>query len=295
MDFRGEVSAFLQAHRARISPEAAGFAPGGKRRVPGLRREEVALLAGVSVDYYIRIERGDLRGVSDDVLMAIARALQLDKAEIEHLFYLASHVRPGARPERRLPSPSTVRPGIQRVLGAMSGAAAWVCNERMDLLAANRLGCAIHVPLFDMPGRPINNARFVFLDPGARDYYLDWERMANEFAAMLRGMPGWDAADQPIFDLIEELLAGSEEFRSRWETHQVMRYRGDVRRLGHPAVGELAVGMEVLDLPTDPGLSLLAYYPEDSPIARERWSRLEAWAEEQPDERFRIGAESLAA
>jgi transcriptional regulator with XRE-family HTH domain len=287
MDFRSEVRAFLQAHRAGISPVVAGFAcEGERRRVPGLRREEVAELAGVSVDYYIRIERGDLKGVSDDVLAAIARALRLDAEETEHFFYLASHLRPGARAAHRPASPSIVRPGLRRVLDTVTGGAAWISNERMDLVAANRMGCAIHVPLFDMPGRPVNNARFIFLDPGAPTYYRAWGQMADEAAAMLRGMP--DAAHQPMRDLVDELLAESAEFRARWEAQHVMRFRGGQRTLGHPAVGDLDVGLEVLDVTADPGLSLLVYYPQDSPTAQERWARLETWAAAQPAERFRI-------
>jgi len=294
MDHRAEVRAFLKARRARIAPETVGFSSGDKRRVPGLRREEVALLAGVSVDYYIRIERGDLRGVSDEVLMAIARALQLNEEEVEHLFDLAAVARHGWRRTRGPRPVETVRPGIQRVLDAMTGAAAWVSNDRMDLLAANLLGCAIHVPLFDMPRRPVNNARFVFLDDYAPEYYTNWDEMADGFAAMLRGMAGGDPGNPALAELVDELLAGSPEFRSRWEAHEVMRFRGDRRLLGHPEVGPLEVGMEVFDMPGDPGLAMLAYYPEDTSRARAQWARLEEWAATQPPERFRIHAELYA-
>jgi transcriptional regulator with XRE-family HTH domain len=165
VDNRKDTRDFLASRRARITPEHAGLpAYGGNRRVPGLRREEVALLAGVSVDYYTRLERGNLNGVSDTVLEALARALQLDEAERAHLFDLARAANATVSTRRR-PSPQRIRPGVQRILDAITGAPAWVRNGRMDFLAANRLGYALYSPLIASPARPANNARFVFLDP----------------------------------------------------------------------------------------------------------------------------------
>ncbi len=158
----------------------------GSRRVPGLRREEVAVLAGVSVPYYTRLERGDMSGVSQSVLEALARALELDDAERAHLFDLARAAQPtGARPRRRQVK-QRVRPEVQWTLEAITGAAAFVGNARLDILAANELGRALFSELYAAPARPVNNARFVFLDPRAETFYGEWERVAGECVAILR-------------------------------------------------------------------------------------------------------------
>ena len=171
MDNRNEVREFLVSRRARVNPEQAGLpAYGGNRRVPGLRREEVALLAGVSIDYYIRLERGHLGGVSESVLDAVARALQLDEPEREHLVDLARAA--GPAPRTRRPVQQQVRPTVQRILDAMNDAPAYVRNGRRDILGANRLGYALNSELYADPVRPVNVARFVFLNPRARDFFL---------------------------------------------------------------------------------------------------------------------------
>ena len=190
---RKDIRDFLTSRRARITPERAGLpAYGGNRRVAGLRREEVALLAGVSVDYYTRLERGNLTGVSESVLHAVAAALQLDDAEREHLFDLARAANATPRTRRRRPCAAGVRPSVQRVLDAMSGAPAWVHNDRLDFLAANRLGYALYSEFFTDPVRPANSARFMFLNPRSRDFYPDWERIADNTVAILRGAAGRD-------------------------------------------------------------------------------------------------------
>ena len=188
MDTRSEIQQFLTSRRAKITPEQAGLTSYGSRRVPGLRREEVAVLAGVSVPYYTRIERGDMTGVSDSVLEALARALQLDEAERTHLFDLARTLRPTSSPRRRRAPRQRVRPSIQHVLDGLTGAAAFVHNPRLDNLAANQLGYALYSDMFSRPAGPgpLNSARYVFLDPGARDFYIDWDRAASDVVAVLR-------------------------------------------------------------------------------------------------------------
>ncbi|GAA3880471.1 helix-turn-helix transcriptional regulator [Leifsonia kafniensis] len=284
MDNSAEISDFLRTRRARISPDQADlYAYGGQRRVPGLRREEVAIIAGVSVDYYARLERGTLNGVSDEVLAAIARALQLDDAEIAYLFDLARAAResPALRravaPEPR-PQPQHVRPSVQRLLDAWVGAPAWIRNERMDFLAANELGSALYSALFANPANAANNARFVFLDPASREFYPDWEHGANDLGAILRSTAGRNPSDRALAALIEELSTQSEEFRIRWADHHVRFHRTGVKRLHHPVVGDLELAYEAMELPADPGLTLFAYTAEPGSRSAERLRLLASWA-----------------
>ncbi|MBV9801061.1 MAG: helix-turn-helix domain-containing protein, partial [Solirubrobacterales bacterium] len=182
MDARSEINEFLTSRRARITPEQAGLNAYGPRRVPGLRREEVAVLAGVSVPYYTRLERGAMHGVSDSVLEALTRALQLDEAERAHLFDLARAVQPNVT-QRRRPGKQTIRPSVQHILDAITGAAAFVRNDRLDILAANALGHALYSEMFASQGHPANTARFIFLDPRSRDFYPDWNKAASDTVA----------------------------------------------------------------------------------------------------------------
>jgi transcriptional regulator with XRE-family HTH domain len=259
MDTRAEVREFLATRRARITPEQAGLPTyGGTRRVKGLRREEVALLAGVSVDYYVRLERGNLAGASEAVLEAISRALQLDEAERAHLFDLARASNTRGRPRRR-PAPARVRPGIQRILDAISDAPAWVRNGRMDILAANRLGRALYAELFDDPHRPVNNARFTYLNPRAREFYVDWETAADDVVAILRGEAGRNPYDPGLTELVGELSTRSAEFATRWAAHNVRYHRTGVKRLHHPIVGDLELDYEALEFPGEPGLRMFVY------------------------------------
>ena len=221
MDTRSEIREFLTSRRARITPEQTGLPTYGARRVPGLRREEVAVLAGVSVPYYTRLERGDMSGVSESVLEALARALQLDDAERAHLFDLARAAQPaGARPRRRQ-AKQRVRPEVQWILDAITGAAAFVGNDRLDILAANQLGRALFSELYAAPARPVNTARFVFLDPRAETFYADWDRAARETVAILRSAAGRDPHDRDLSDLVGELATQSEAFRTHWAAHNV--------------------------------------------------------------------------
>lgn len=288
MDNRSEIRDFLTTRRAKITPERAGLTDyGGHRRVAGLRREEVALLAGVSVDYYTKLERGDLKGVSDSVLEALARALQLDEAEHAHLLDLARAAGPGAAAgtlarTRRRSAGQHVRPGVQRVLDAMGTAPAYVRNGRLDLLAANPLGRAVFAPLFDSPttaaARPANIARFIFLDPAARDFYVDWEQLACDTVALLRGEAGRDPYDRALTELVGQLSTISDSFRTRWAAHNVRMHRSGVKHLHHPVVGDLTLTYESLELTADQGLRLNAYTAEPGTASQEGLGLLASWA-----------------
>ncbi len=202
MDTKNEIREFLTSRRGRVTPEQAGLPSYGARRVPGLRREEVAVLAGVSVPYYTRLERGDMNGVSDGVLEGLARALQLDDAERAHLLDLARAADPmPARPRRRA-AKHGIRPELQWILDAITGAAAFVSNDRLDLLAANQLARALYSELYDAPARPVNTARFVFLDPRADVTYPEWDRVATETVAILRSAAGRDPYNRELTDLV---------------------------------------------------------------------------------------------
>jgi transcriptional regulator with XRE-family HTH domain len=263
MDNRAEIKAFLSSRRAKITPEQTGLSAYARnRRVPGLRRSEVADLAGVSVEYYAQLERGDLSGVSDSVLEALARALQLDEAEHAHLFDLARAAGPAARTRRRTPA-HQVRPAIQRLLDLMTAVPAIVNNARLDLVASNTLGQALFAPVCASPtspaNQPVNHARFTFLDVGARDFWTDWERAADDSVAQLRTEAGRDPYDQALTGLVGELSTRSEAFRIRWAAHNVRLHRTGRKHFHHPVVGDLHLNFEVMELPADPGLSLLAF------------------------------------
>jgi transcriptional regulator with XRE-family HTH domain len=277
VDHRSETREFLTSRRARITPEQAGLPVfGGTRRVPGLRREEAAMLAGVSVDYYTRLERGNLSGASESVLDALARALQLDEAERAHLFDLARAAGPMARTRRR-PTPKRVRPSVQRILDAMTGAPALVQNGRLDILGANRLGQALYSEMYLHPARPLNHARFTFLDPRARDFYPDWDRAANDGVALLRAEAGRNPHDRGLTDLVGELSTQSEEFRIRWAAHNVRSHQTGAKHFHHPVVGDLTLTFEMMQLSADPGLSLLAYSAEPGSRSQDALNLLASW------------------
>jgi transcriptional regulator with XRE-family HTH domain len=275
---RSDIREFLSSRRARISPETAGLpAYGGNRRVPGLRREEVALLAGVSVDYYTRLERGNLGGVSETVLDALARALQFDEAERAHLFDLARSANATSRARRRA-APQRVRPGLQRLLDSMTDAPAWIRNWRLDFLAANRLGYALHSELFADPVRPVNSARFVFLNPRSHEFFPDWERSANDIVAVLRSEAGRNQYDKGLSDLVGELSTRSELFRTLWAAHNVRLHRRGLKRIHHPVVGELELTYEAMEFPADPGLTMFAYSAEPNSPSEDALKLLASWA-----------------
>lgn len=278
MDTRAQIHDFLVSRRARITPEQAGLpAYGGNRRVKGLRREEVAMLAGVSVDYYIRMERGHLAGASDAVLDGVATALQLDEAERDHLFHLARAAQSAPARQRR-PKTAGVTQSVQQVLDAITEAPAWIRNARHDLLAANRMACALYAPLLADSRRPANNARFIYLDPASRDFFTDWDRAADDIAAMLRLEAGRNPYDKQLVELIGELSTRSEEFRTRWAAHNVRFHRTGYKKLHHPVVGDLDLNFEAMEFPSQAGLTLLVYTaPSGSPTA-DGLQLLASWA-----------------
>jgi transcriptional regulator with XRE-family HTH domain len=276
VDTKSEIREFLTSRRAKITPEQAGITAYGARRVPGLRREEVAVLAGVSVDYYTRMERGSLAGVSESVLEALARGLQLDDAERQHLFDLARAAQP-AVPRRRRRSQQRVRPSVQRLLDSITGAPALVQNSRLDILATNALGRALYSEMYADPNRPVNHARFVFLSPRAPDFYRDWDRAANDTVAILRTAAGRDPYDRDLSDLVGELSTQSEEFRTRWAAHNVRIHRTGAKEVHHPIVGDLSLTYEMLDLSADSGLAMLTFTAEPGSRSAEALDLLASW------------------
>lgn len=279
---RQEMREFLSTRRDRITPQQAGLPNygGERRRVPGLRREEVALLAGVSTDYYVRLERGNASGVSDSVVESVSRALKLDEAERAHLFHLIRTIG-GSGPSRRRPSSrEQVRPTVQRVVDSMIGTPAFVSNGRLDILHANALGCALFAPVFAFaqPSRPPNSARFVFLDPVAKDLYRLWDAVADDTVALLRAEAGRDPHDRQLSDLVGELSMQSTEFRTRWAAHDVRVHTSGVKLLHHPVVGDLDLPYESFPLPADASLSLVTYTAEPGSRSHEGLGLLASWA-----------------
>ena len=276
MDAKSEIREFLTSRRAKLTPDEVGLTSYGPRRVPGLRREEVAVLAGVSVPYYTRLERGNLSGVSESVLEALTRALQLDDAERAHLFDLARAAQPVA-PARRRPRTERIRPSVQRMLDAITGAPAAVLNRRLDMLATNTLARGLYSEMYIDSLRPVNHARFVFLSPRAPDFYVDWERAATDTVAILRTAAGRDPYDRDLSDLVGELSTRSEEFRKRWAAHNVRIHRTGTKSFHHPVVGELTLTYEMLELSADSGLAIMAYTAEPGSNSAEALDLLGSW------------------
>jgi transcriptional regulator with XRE-family HTH domain len=270
MDTTEEVRDFLRTRRERLTPQQVGLPDfgGAARRVKGLRREELALIAGMSVDYYVRLERGNLTGVSESVLESLSRALRLDDAEHAHLFDLARTQNASATTRRRTTT-SKVRPNVQRVLDSMT-APAWVRNGRSDFLAGNALARALYSPLFLAPSGTPNSARFAFLDPRGREFWLDWDVVASDMVAVLRAEAARTPYDKGLSDLIGELSTRSEEFRQRWAAHDVTRHRTGQKRVHHPEVGDLDLTYEAMELVTDTGLTLVVYSAEPGSPSEER-------------------------
>ncbi|TDE88805.1 XRE family transcriptional regulator [Occultella glacieicola] len=287
MDLKAETREFLATRRARITPDRAGLpAYGGNRRVPGLRREEVAMLAGVSVDYYTRLERGNLGGVSEEVLEALAEALQLDDAERLHLFDLAraASASGAARSRaRRTPAP-TLRPSVQRVLDSMVATPAFVRNGRLDVLGMNLLGRALYAPMYDSPAReanePVNTARFHFLDPaGAQKFWGErWQKTAHDAVAILRAEAGRNPYDRDLTQLVGELSTRSEDFVRLWASHDVRLHLSGTKVFHHPAVGRLELDYEALPLPADHGLQMNVYTAAPGSPSEDGLRLLASWA-----------------
>ncbi|KQY46701.1 helix-turn-helix transcriptional regulator [Cellulomonas sp. Root137] len=281
MDNRADVREFLMSRRAKVTPEAAGVLGGTNRRVPGLRRSEVAILAGVSVEYYAKLERGAIGGASASVLDSVARALQLDDTERAHLFDLAraaDGIPSSGRPRRRTTRSSTPRPSLQWALSAITDGVAFVRDQRQDLLATNALGRAFYSPVIGDGGRTPNLARFQFLDPAARDFYPDWDLFAEMCVAIMRAEAGRDPHDKGLQDLVGELSTRSETFRRLWGTHDVRTHGAGTKRFHHPVVGDLTLAYEELAITAEPGQVLLVYTAEPGSPSAERLRLLASWA-----------------
>ena len=284
MDNRAEVREFLMSRRAKLTPEQAGLPAGPNRRVAGLRRTEVAVLAGVSVEYYAKLERGAIAGASASVLDAVADALQLDDTERAHLFDLAraaDGIPASGRPRRRTTRQAPSRASLQWTLESITGGIAFVRNQYSDLLATNALGRAFYSPLIGDGGRTPNLARFQFLDPASRDFYPDWDLFAEMCVAIMRAEAGRDPHDKGLQDLVGELSTRSETFRRLWAAHDVRTHGAGTKRFNHPVVGELTLAYEEFTLTAEPGLVMLVYTAEPGSPSAERLQLLASWAATQ--------------
>ncbi|UBU18657.1 helix-turn-helix transcriptional regulator [Nonomuraea gerenzanensis] len=286
-DHRDQIRDFLATRRAKLTPGQVGLPAGGRRRVPGLRREEVAVLAGVSTEWYTRLEKGHISGVSQEVLDAVAQALRLDQDERTYLSDLARAARPARRALSRRKDVQ-VPPRVQWLLDSMTMSAAFVRNGRQDVVAGNALARALLAPLFDSPvttshGRA-SLARYIFLDPGSQRFFTDWDAATAVTAALLRAEAGREPHDRALRDLIGELSTLSTDFRTQWASHDVrIRHDGD-KRLCHPEVGELELTYQSLDLPLSARTvyGLTVYTAEPGSTSEERLKLLASLAATQP-------------
>lgn len=277
MNNRAAVSAFLRSRREKITPEQAGLPTYGQRRVPGLRRGEVAMLAGVSVEYYTRLERGSLKGVSDTVLNALAQALRLDGTERTYLYDLARAAGPEPKTRQRTVRP-TVRPSVARIVEGMPELPAFVMNNRLDPLAANPLGRALYSEMYADATCGANVARFAFLSPAARRFYTDWERMARFAVGALRTEAGKNPYDRELSNLIGELSTRSDAFRVMWGSQDVHVFSQSTKRLNHPLVGDLELDQETMTLPDGSGLSVVVYSAPQGTASEESLRLLASWS-----------------
>jgi transcriptional regulator with XRE-family HTH domain len=281
MGSRDDIREFLTTRRARLTPAQAGLPQfGGRRRVPGLRREEVALLAGMSTEYYVRLERGNASGVSESIMDGISRALHLDAAEQSHLRDLVRTANEGAstRRQRKSTRQQQVRPGMQQTIDAMTTVPVIVQNGRLDIVAANNLGAALFAPLLETPDRSGNFARFLFLHPLAVDYYRDWSDAAEQIVALLRSEAGRAPYDRALTDLIGELCTRSVAFRELWAAHDVRIHDTGIKRVHHPIVGDLDLTYEALDVTSTRGLQLIAFTPRPGSPSDDGLQLLANWA-----------------
>ena len=273
-----DLGEFLISRRAKLSLQQAGLPDfGGRRRVPGLRREEVALLAGMSAEYYKRLERGNAKGVSDAVIDGVSRALQLDAAEHAHLYDLVRAANAGTRPRRGRPTRS-LSPGMRQTIDAMSTVPVFIQNGRLDAVATNRLGRALFSVMFEDPRAPVNAARFVFLDPRARDFYQDWEANTRQIVAILRAEAGRSPYDRHLSDLVGELSTRSDLFRRLWGSHDVREHRTGIKSIHHPIVGDLDLTFQGMDL-SDRGLQMLVFSAEPGSASQDGLQLLANWAD----------------
>ncbi|MEU6014759.1 helix-turn-helix transcriptional regulator [Streptomyces sp. NPDC047515] len=281
MDNRAEVREFLTSRRAKITPEQAGLLSGSRRRVPGLRRSEVAALSDMSVEYYSTLERGNLAGASPAVLEALARALQLDDAERAHLLNLARAADGSdalTRPRRRATRQWMAHRSLQWTLDAITAGPAFVRNGRMDILATNQLARAFYADVYATPHNQANLARFNFLDPASRRFYPDWDQAADVAVAILRTEAGRNPHDKDLHDLVGELSTRSDDFRTRWGAHNVRHHGTGTKRFHHHAVGGLTLAYEGLEMAAEPGLTLTIYTAEPGSPSEQGLRLLATWA-----------------
>ena len=286
MDNRAEVREFLTTRRAKLSPADAGLPDIGQRRVPGLRRAEVAILAGVSVEYYSKLERGQIAGASASVLNSLATALRLDDTERAHLFHLAraaDGVPTSGRARRRPAAQIASRPSLRWALEAITDGIAVVTNSRLDVLATNALGRVFYKPIIGDGGRIPNLARFQFLDPTSHDFYPDWDRFAQMCVANMRTQAGRDPHDRGLQDLVGELSTQSETFRRLWAAHDVRTHGTGTKRFHHPDVGELTLAYEELAITAEPGTHMLVYSAEPGSPSAEKLRLLASLAADEQE------------
>ncbi|MEV0673458.1 helix-turn-helix transcriptional regulator [Mycobacterium sp. NPDC050441] len=283
MDIAKDIREFLMSRRAKITPEQVGLSPGMRRRVPGLRREEVAQLAGVSTEYYTQIERGNVAGVSDEVLQAVSRALRLSDDEAAHFFNLA-RAAAGTRTPTRIKR-ATVKKlpeGVQALIDSMTNSPAIVMDGNLDILAANPLGRTLYSPLFDRSIGPPNFARFIFFDSSAAQVFPEWERSADEAVALLQAEAARDPHSAAITQIVGELATQSIEFRTRWAAHNVTGHRHGVKKFGHPEFGDLTLTYNVFEVTAAPGLSLVGYTAEPNSPSAQALSIMASWSVTSP-------------
>ncbi|MGW2745282.1 helix-turn-helix domain-containing protein [Streptomyces sp. NPDC001450] len=275
LDRRAELSEFLRSRRARLKPEDVGLRDFGRhRRVPGLRREELAQLAGVSVAYYTRLEQGNGRNVSAEVLDSIARALRLTDAEHAHLTHLA---KPKAHKKKPAARQQQVRGALHRLLEVMEGVPAYIVGRRAEILAWNRMAAAVFGDWSELPPAERNWARLVFLHPEYRDLFVDWEQKAIDIVCALRMDAGCYPDDPRLSALVGELSVKSDEFRRLWATHDVKEKSHGVKRLHHPLVGDLSLNFESFRLTDDSDLGLVTYHAEPGSPSAESLRLLASW------------------
>ena len=273
METSDAISEFLTTRRAKLSPEQVGLPNfGGRRRVPGLRREEVALVAGMSPEYYKRLERGNAAGVSEAVIDGVSRALQLDEAEHAHLLDLIRAANAGAHPrQRRRPAArAQLTSSMRQTVDAMSTVPVFVQNGRLDAVATNTLGHALFSEMLDDATPPANAARFIFLDSRAQNFYRDWDAQTRQIVAVLRAEAGRSPHDRKLSDLVGELSTRSELFRKLWGAHDVREHRTGLKRVHHPVVGDLDLTFQAMDLASDRGLQMIVFSSEPGSVTHER-------------------------
>lgn len=282
MDTPEAISDFLTTRRAKLTPAQVGLPDfGGRRRVPGLRREEVALVAGMSAEYYKRLERGNATGVSEAVIDGVSRALQLDDAEHAHLNDLIRAANAGASPQRRR-SPSRksqVTESLQQTIDAMSTVPVYVQNGRLDAVATNPLGRALFSEMLDDARQPANAARFIFLEPRAQTFYREWEAQTRQIVAILRAEAGRSPYDRQLGHLVGELSTRSDLFRKLWGAHDVREHRTGLKSVHHPVVGDLDLTFHAMDLASDRGLQMIVFSAEPGSASHDRLQLLANWVE----------------